>query len=248
VRPNDLCVTYVHDVAKISGATGVNFSPSNPKAYEIGMEQIDRDINNARRNLSLAAVKAGPIITGQTLHQALNAYREYIDREYLDADGTISDNGKTKQIQIKAIRSYLPDVDLGVLDYQGTDELFGVFHRRPASKRYGTPMAKKSCTNDIGELGRFFKWLHLSKEWNWRKPEDFDLIRRTPRELDDDAEKEAADIPVWTIDQLAILNRYATPIERVFLLLGLNCAYGADQSGRLRVGHLHLDGSTIRAA
>ena len=109
------------------------------------------------------------------------------------------------------------------------------------SKRYGTPMAKKSCTNYIGELGRFFRWLHLSSHFQWRKPEDFDLIRRTPRELDDDAEKEAKDVPIWTLDQLAVLNEYATPIERIFLLLGLNCAYGADQAGRLRIGHLHLD-------
>ncbi len=36
------------------------------------------------------------------------------------------------------------------------------------------------------------------------------------------------------------MNEYATPIERIFLLLGLNCAYGADQAGRLLVGHLHL--------
>jgi hypothetical protein len=45
---------------------------------------------------------------------------------------------------------------------------------------------------------------------------------------------------VWTVGQLATLNEYALPIERVFLLLGLNCAYGADQAGRLRVSHLRL--------
>jgi hypothetical protein len=235
-------VKYVHDVAKISEATGVKFTPSRAKAYEIGIDEINRKFGEAQTDLAKAVAKQAPLPTGQTLHQALDAYRDYIDREYQEADGTISDNGKTKLGQIKAIKSYLPDVDLGSLDYQGTDKIFGVFRRRPASKRYGTPMAKKSCTNYIGELGRFFKWLHLSKDWDWRKPEDFDFIKRTPRELDDDAEKEAQDVPVWTIAQLAMLNKYATPIERVFLLLGLNCAYGADQAGRLRIGHLHLDG------
>jgi len=102
-------------------------------------------------------------------------------------------------------------------------------------------MAKKSCTNYIGELGRFFRWLHLSSQFQWRKPEDFDLIRRMPHELDDDAEKEAQDVPVWTTGQLKVLNEYATPIERIFLLLGLNCAYEADQTGGLRIGDLHLD-------
>jgi hypothetical protein len=233
-------VKYAQNVAKISEATGVEFEPAGPEAYAIGMDEINRRFDEAQKGLAVA--KQGAIPTGQTLHQALDAYRDYIDREYRDADGTISDNGKTKLGQIKAIKSYLLDVDLAVLDYQGTDELFGVFRRRPPSKRYGTPMSKKSCTNYIGELGRFFRWLHLAGDFQWRKPEDYDLIRRTPRELDDDAEKEAQDVPVWTIDQLQVLNKYATPIERIFLLLGLNCAYGADQAGRLRISHLHLDG------
>jgi len=54
---------------------------------------------------------------------------------------------------------------------------------------------------------------------------------------------ESADTPVWTIAQLKILNEYALPIERIFLLLGLNCSYGADQAGRLRLSHLHLSDS-----
>src|SRR5262249_39545360 len=49
-----------------------------------------------------------------------------------------------------------------------------------------------------------------------------------------------APVPTWSVEQLAILNEYALPLERVFLLLGLNCAYGADQAGRLRISHLHL--------
>lgn len=234
-------VQYVHDVAKISDATGVKFSPSHAKAYEMGMEEINRKFGEAREGLAKAVSKDVPLPTGQTIHQALDAYLTYIDREYREADGTITDNGKTKQTQVKAIKSYLPDVDLATLDYQGTDELFGVFRRRPASKRYGRPMARKSCTNYIGELGRFFRWLHLASGFQWRKPEDFELIRRTPRELDEDTEKEAQDVPVWTIEQLAVLSKYATPIERIFLLLGLNCSYGADQAGRLRIRHLHLD-------
>ncbi|OJW13111.1 MAG: hypothetical protein BGO49_20135 [Planctomycetales bacterium 71-10] len=105
-------------------------------------------------------------------------------------------------------------------------------------------MAKKSSTDYIGELGRFIRWLHLGGEFQWRKPEEYDLIRRPHRELDDDIEKEAQDVPVWAVKQLAVLNKYATPIERIFLLLGLNCSYGAEQAGRLRIRHLHLDGKS----
>ncbi len=178
---------------------------------------------------------------GQTFFQALAAYEDYIRKEYMEADGHVTDNGKTKLDQCKQLLSYLPDCDLGQLNWAGCDELFGILRKRPCSKRYKKPMARKSCTNLIGELGRFFGWLHLQPSWNWRKPEDFQLIKRSPRELDEDVEREAADVPILTEEQVKILLRHALPIERVFVLLALNCAYGADQLGRLRVSHLHLD-------
>jgi integrase len=177
---------------------------------------------------------------GQTLFQALAAYQDYIKKEYLEPDGHVTDNAKTKLDQCKQLLSYLPDCDLGKLNWVGCDELFGMLRKRPESKRYKKPMARKSCTNLIGELGRFFNWLHLQPNWNWRKPEDFYLIKRSPRELDEDIEREAADVPIFTEDQIKTLLRHALPIERLFVLLALNCAYGADQLGRLRVSHLHL--------
>lgn len=212
---------------------------ANEHLYEAGNNVLASAIKTSQQRLAdaIGSSKA----TGQNLHAALRSYQEHIRHEYRDSrDGTITDNGKKKIDQIDTIISYLPDSDLGALDFQGADEVFGVFRRRPISKRYKKPMAKKSCTNYIGELGRFFKWLHLSKDWQWRRPEDFELINRRPRDLDEDVEHEAKDTPVWTIDQLKVLNEYATPIERVFLLLGLNCSYGADQAGRLRIGHLKL--------
>ena len=233
---------YFQRVNELARRLNTEIRPANTFLYETGRQDVETRIVEDRTKLATGAKSdhGGRLPTGQTLHQALRAYQGQIEREYRDADGTITDNGKTKLTQIKTILNYLPNLDLGDIDHAGTDEIFGIFRRRPASKRYGTPMAKKSCTNYIGELGRFFRWLHLSGDFSWRKPEDFDLIRRNPRELDEDAEKEAADVPVWTVAQLTILNEYATPIERMFLLLGLNCAYGADQAGRLRVGHLHL--------
>ncbi|QDV36368.1 hypothetical protein [Tautonia plasticadhaerens] len=232
--------TYYRRVNELALRLGTPVEPANRRTYEVGKEDNLDGIGDYRAKLGTGIGTDRPVLTGQTLHQALRAYQHSIEREYRDADGTISDNGKTKVTQIRTILGYVPDIDLAELDYQGTDELFGIFRRRPPSKRYGRPMARKSCTNYIGELGRFLRWLHLSGEFQWRKPEDFEHIRRNPRELDEDTEKEAADVPIWTVAQLRILNEYATPIERVFLLLGLNCAYGADQAGRLRIGHLHL--------
>lgn len=235
---------YFARVNETSRQSGVGFRPANEFLYDVGRNDLAADVETSQSRLSTAL--GTPTATGQTLHQALRAYQGHIRHEFGDHDGTPTDNGRTKIDQIKTIMAYVPDADLGALDYHATDELFGVFRRRPISKRYGTPMARKSCTNYIGELGRFLKWLHLSKDFRWRLPEDFALIKRAPRELDEDAEREAREPDVWTVEQLKILNEYARPLERVFLLLGLNCAYGADQAGRLRVGHLRISESDQR--
>ena len=229
---------YFARIAALRNA-GLDVRATDDSQFDIGRQDLSGDIE--RSHASLSRVIGSNSATGQLLHEALRAYQEAIKVEYKDSsDGLLSDNGKTKIDQINTIMTYLPDQDLGQLDFHGCDQVFGIFRRRPISKRYEKPMARKSCANYIGELGRFFRWLHLSTHFRWRKPEDFDLISRTPRELDDDVEHESADTPVWTIDQLKILNEYALPIERIFLLLGLNCSYGADQAGRLRVTHLHL--------
>jgi hypothetical protein len=51
-------------------------------------------------------------------------------------------------------------------------------------------------------------------------------------------EVESREIPTYTVDQLQTLYHHATPLERLLLLLGINCAFGADQVGRLKVGEI----------
>ena len=218
---------------------GARAEPSEAFKYEVGRRDLVGGIENAHDDLSRAIGK--PNATGQTLHQALRAYQDSIRKEYEQPDGAITDNANSKIRQTKTLIATLPDCDLGELDYAGCDSKFAVFRKKPISKKYGKPMSRKSCQNYIGEFGRFFRWLHISKDWRWRYPEDFALISRNVVETDDDVEREAEDVPTFTLEQLKIINEYATPKERIFVLLGLNCAYGADQSGRLRIKHLRLD-------
>lgn len=226
---------YVIRLRQLSESMGCEVQPLHDGVYEWGLEQLKSDVDRCNEILDRPSGS-----TGQTLHQALRAFQEYIKKRYKDkSEGTIKDNGMSKLRQIKAIMEYVPDDDLASLDFAGTEAIFNIFVSRPISKRYGTLMTRKSCSNYIGELGRFFKWLHRQRQFSWRKPEDFDCISLRPDEVDEDIEREAEEVPTWTIDELVVINSYATPIERIFFLLGLNCAYGADQSGRLRIRHLH---------
>jgi hypothetical protein len=207
-------------------------SPLNPE------EQYQAAIQKLGRGFSPAIGLSGKQLVGQKLFQAMDEYRKDISHEYQDGDGNITDNGKTKQDQVKMIKSYITDCDLGELDYHQCDELYRAFRRRPLTKRYNEPMSYKTCQNLLGELTRFLLWLHKSNRFEWRKPEDFELIKKQPQEIDEDSEKESQPIPTWKLAELKTLWEYALPLERALILLGLNCSYGADQIGRLRIQHI----------
>lgn len=47
-------------------------------------------------------------------------------------------------------------------------------------------------------------------------------------------------VDTFSFDELRLLNEYATPLERVFLLLGLNCGFGVAEIASLLVGEVVL--------
>lgn len=57
-------------------------------------------------------------------------------------------------------------------------------------------------------------------------------------------------VPTWTVEELTTLYRHATPLERVFILLGLNCGFSVADFGSLRLDeillHQQQDQSWIR--
>ena len=98
-------------------------------------------------------------------------------------------------------------------------------------------MAKKTCENYISELRRFFRWLHRSKEFNWRKPEDYDELKTNVKDMQEERTRiDDMNVEVYLPEELEILNKYATPLDRVLLLLGLNCGFegsrGRDTAAR----------------
>ena len=70
------------------------------------------------------------------------------------------------------------------------------------------------------------------------KPIDFDDIHHKPIELETDVYAESKEVPTYSVDELRTLFEHATPLERLLLVLGINCAFGADQVGRLKVGEI----------
>ena len=209
--------------------------PMFPQPFKEGHDRLMDELLQIKSRL-VGKENKHKEITGQTLYQAIEAFRQTL----LTKDGEIMDGEKTLADQLKSLPSYLTDFDLGQLDYMACDQCYGTFRNRPTTLRYQTRMKRKSARNLISALNQFFKWLHLNGNWDWRKPEDFSEISKVIVQLEGDDEHDAEEHDVWTIDELKTLYKYARPMERVFMLLGLNCSYGADQIGTLRESRVHF--------
>ena len=224
----------------------VQFSVEDEDIYEEGnrnwIEVADAHAESALENGHLDIAKRPSRSSDGTLHKAMDAYVAWIRQEYFDADeGHVNDNGMTKIRQVYTLKEHLKDRALSEIDYTACDEMFAYFRKRPTSTRTKAPMKRKSCQNYIGELGRFFDWLDLQDRFKWRLPERFPRIKRKVDELESDIAAEAAEIFTFNDIQLELLFKYAGPLDRLFIALGLNCAFGVDQTGRLRAGEVHLD-------
>jgi integrase len=249
--------SYLRRIGTISASTGTKFEPADPNDLESAISVIQQDIPKARNTLSLAINV--PTATGRTLREAFDAYEVQTKRDNTNSNG-LSAWGKTKLDQIHSIRSYLGDerfggqdllaLDLAELTYQRCGEIYGVFRCRPLTLRTNLQrrMTPASAKNLIKELGNFFDWLDGAEEFEWTEPRRFRSIVKTPEKLTPEEQyerRQAKKKSVIPTEHIQTLLEYALPIERILLLLGLNCAFGAAEVGQLRTGFLRLDEAVI---
>lgn len=251
-------IKYVQRVARISKVTGTKFEPTDSRGYREGLDNIRRQMDNAQQRLSWALDV--PNATGVNVRTAVTAYESHVRKALTLPDGFLRPWGRTKLDQLDSIRNYLADerfggrdflaIDLADLTYSRCDEMFGVFRRRPLTLRSKLTkrMAPASAKNLVKELGNFFDWLDGAEEYGWTLPRRFHAIKKTsdeltpPEKYDRRMAREKLVIPD---EILQVLFEYALPVERILLLLGLNCAFAASEIGQLRTGFLKLDRGTI---
>jgi len=226
----------------------VHFVPEEAEAYEVGKAAWSPYVEDLQKRIPvpLPNIAAKP---SASFHQAISKYIEHIEKSALEPspDGPrMTAFGHVKVEQANRIKSRQKDRPLSSLDLQGCQELLDYWRMRPlteATKRKpDRPMEVRYCENHIAELSRFFRWLHKTKLFDWRKPEDFDELETKVKDLPEERTNiDFLSVEVFTVEQLAILNKYATPLERLLLLLGLNCGFKGAEQGTLRFDHLFLD-------
>lgn len=201
------------------------------------LEQLAKAKNNAPPDPKT------PLIAG-TFHESLSAYEEKRRADFTEPDGTFDGSGHHFLGIIRAVRERRSDFQLAELDYRRCQEEYDYWRDRPEDRRKnkkGNYLTRKTCQNYIGELGRFFDWLHLTSKFGWRKPEDFSSLKRKVRTLKTDRRSvQEMEIKTFSIEDLKLLYRHAIPSERFLMAWCLNCAHGAAEMGRVEWADLFL--------
>jgi Helix-turn-helix domain of resolvase len=179
------------------------------------------------------------IIPG-TLHEALDAYTQDILGHNV-APGTTETTsyGLRRLERVKAFMNKHPDIALSSLDYDACKAMVDHWRSRPP-RLDGKPTSHDNSRHHVGEVIRFFKWLDSSSTYRWQMPRGLERVERKISRTDGERRLSAITKDIYTVEELAEISRHATPVERLLLYLGLNCAMGAAELGRLLKGDFLL--------
>ena len=181
-----------------------------------------------------------PLISG-TFHQALKEYSKYRKAHFTKA-GEFDGSGHYMLGMIENFQKRQPNLPLAILDFTHCQEIYDFWRNRPLNLRTNKPLSKKHCSSHIGELKRFFIWLHTSDKFAWRRPEDFDLIETKVQKLPSDRRSiHDIEIKTFSVDHLKLLYKHALPAQRLKIVWCLNCAHGAAEIGRVEWEDLFLN-------
>jgi hypothetical protein len=225
----------------------ISFLAEDEQAYVSGVEanrtlvesQMASDAEYRRRSGMVSDIDLSRGVG--LLHDAMRAYISWIEKDYFrPALGRINDGGRTKIRQVETLIGRHDNVPLSILDETRVEEMFRYWRQRPFKKDTTRPISKESAEHYIGELKRFFRWLHKSKDYGWRKPDNFDEIKTKVDAAPTDKQKKLVQVDTFSLDELRLLNEYATPLERAFILLGINCGFGMAEIASLLVGEVVL--------
>jgi hypothetical protein len=207
-------------------------------------EAIDRERQRLRQQVETAARLLGTqvVCTGQSLHQALDAFNEWHGQHYRTPEGLISHHGVVCQKQINTIRDHAPNTALEAFGLEEIEALVRYWQQRPLSKR-GQPISRETAKNLIKRIRHFIRWLHKSTAFDWRKPLDYEVehVRIRLTQAERAAKVNTTQVKTYTVDQLAILWKYASPRERLSMVLALNCGFGIAEISSLQQGEIFLN-------
>jgi integrase len=203
---------------------------------ELAQEETRRHRRNMRVVSGEAELFGGKIQTRETLFDALDSYKKWIEQEFVDVTGRTTQTGVKQAERAERIKRHATDMPLSDFGIPEIEAVIDYWRKRP--KKNGTePYSFSLCKHTIRLFKHFLKWLHKSPAFPWKKPIDLELDRI--KVVPDKETKISVD--VYNKEELRTLWTHATLIERQFLLLALNCGFSISEIGTLDWSMIHGD-------
>jgi hypothetical protein len=254
----DLYLRHIYELANRFPV--IQYVPEDGAWFATGVAGVEQKISQAQQKidehralLEKVGVRPRPVAGGPTLHEALEIYKDYIrhDPKMIDPkNGRLTAWGYKRVQTLDMLKERHEDRPLAILDLEGCEEIVRYWRGRPAVKKRGNTMSVKTCKKNIQEFARFCNWLHRSKQFPWRKPEDLDLIDRRVHVTADEVAKllDSEQVDTFDTEELKKILPTTSGISRAMLLLGLNCGFGAGECGTLTLGEVYLYQAHPKAA
>jgi len=257
VKDDDDLATWIADLRHYFPQIQVRLTPEVAAAAKGGAkERLDLAAKEAEEEQSrhrktmrelrdYAETHEGKIRTQETLHDALDAYVEWLHQEHRDVEGATTDTGIKQGERAIRVKKHVKDMQLSDFGLDEIHALFEYWRKRPKQvneqKSNGKPFSHSLCKHTITLMKHFLRWLHRDKSMPWKKPADLDLSERVKIVKDTERKFKAE---TYTLDEVKTLWSYATAFERKLLLFALN--FGASISENATFDWKHVDGDFVK--
>ena len=213
----------------------------NDKLAAIANQNIQRVAK--RLQIESTQLLAKPL-SHQTLHQAIEDYKIFNLKEHVDSDGKSTEWAKSKVRQIEFVRRNTQNLDLTLVGEKSVVQIVEILRARPFTLRTGKPCSIRFAKNCLKELKTFLKWLAKDESyfWVWPAGYEFETGKIAVLSSDDSRGKSSKRlIETNTVAELTKLYFEAEPIQRLYMLLGLNCAAINAEQTDLRLNEIYLN-------
>jgi hypothetical protein len=194
----------------------------------------------ADREANLAAPKEDT----QRLHAVLDAYSDWVRATYRTPppESRVKQSGTRLLFHVRKLKENREDMPLSDFGLAVIEGMIDFWKNRPLTKK-GNPASPDTVKGVIKTIRHFVRWLNRNTAFNWRKPADLEFmpVRVSLTHAENAKKIRTLQVDTYSLDELVTLYRYATGLERLLLLLGLNCGFGQAEIASLQVDEIHLE-------
>jgi hypothetical protein len=210
---------------------------------EVGQRLSDQQLQQHGQRLvdkgrHMLLKKAG----GQTLHAALDAFSKWVETKFIDIDSNkLTQWGGTQTRIATFLKRHLPNCGLQELDAQRVEDLLDIIKNRPPTEE-GNPISVAWAKSCIKLFRSFLRWLNRTPEFDWKRPPDLETMQiRIPLTKQEKSNQvRPAQVDTYTPAELKTLWEYASPFQRLLMLLALNGGFGRAEVASLEIHEILL--------